>query len=235
MAPVQRITYPAAHTALYRHHKVIRTLLGIKPYTDAQTRLVANRLAEEAAGVVDTRVDIINITIEELVRLGYELPAFRTLDEIAEQAHAVAEAALHRHIAQRLSADQRQWLDQLLETELPARRSLYQQIKRSAKKATSKHLDLVLDELKWLESLPDSDTLLDGVPATKLKHLANVASALDAGDMKDFRPARRHTLILALIRQMRIGARDDIAEMFIRRMGAIPRKNSLSSRRASAN
>ncbi|MDT4802788.1 Tn3 family transposase ISPa42 [compost metagenome] len=221
MAPVQQITYPAAHTARYRHHKVIRTLLGIKPYTDAQTRLVAIRLAEEAAGVVDTRVDIINITIEELVRLGYELPAFGTLDEIAEQAHAAAEAALHRDIAQRLSADQRQWLDQLLETELPARRSLYQQIKRSAKKATRKHLDLVLDQLKWLESLPDSDTLLDGVPATKLKHLANMASALDAGDMKDLRPAKRHTLILALMRQMRVGARDDIAEMFIRRMGAI--------------
>ncbi|WP_051320557.1 DUF4158 domain-containing protein [Cupriavidus sp. amp6] len=130
---------------------MIRTLLGIKPYTDAQTRLVAIRLAGEAAGVVDTRVDILNITIDELVRLGYELPAFRTLDEIAEQAHAVAEAALHRHIEQRLSADQRQWLDQLLETELPARRSLYQQIKRSAKKATRKHLDLVLDQLKWLE------------------------------------------------------------------------------------
>ncbi|MDF3883152.1 hypothetical protein P3W83_11875 [Cupriavidus basilensis] len=73
-------------------------------------------------------------------------------------------------------------------------------IKRSAKKATRKHLDLVLDQLKWLESLPDSDTLLDGVLATKLKHLANVASSLEAGDMKDFRPARRHTLILALMR-----------------------------------
>jgi hypothetical protein len=37
--------------------------------------------------------------------------------------------------------------------------------------------------------------------------------------MKDILPAKRHTLILALIRQMRISARDDIAEMFIRRVG----------------
>ncbi len=148
MQPVQHITYPAAPTARYRHHKAIRSLLGIKPYTDAQTRLLAIRLAEEAAGVVDTRVDIINITIEELVRLGYELPSFGTLDEIAAHAHAAAESALHRHIAQRLSAGQRKWLDQLLETELPARRSLYHQIKRSAKKASRKHLDLVLDQLE---------------------------------------------------------------------------------------
>jgi len=64
----------------------IRTLLGVKPYTDAHTRGLAIDLAQEAAGMVDTRVGIINITIEELVRLGHELPSFGTLDAIAEQA-----------------------------------------------------------------------------------------------------------------------------------------------------
>jgi TnpA family transposase len=221
MHPTQSITYPSAHSALYRHHKVIRTLLGVKPYTDSHTRGLAIDLAQEAAGVVDTRVDIINITIEELVRLGHELPTFGTLDEIAEQAYAAAEAALYSRLSQRLTAGQRKWLDQLLESELPTRRTLYHQIKRSAKKASRKHLDLVLDQLQWLEALPDSDVLLADVPATKLKHLADRAAVLDAGDMKDFRPTKRHTLILALIRQMRIGARDDIAEMFIRRIGAI--------------
>ncbi len=221
MPPTKKIYYPTARTALYRHHKAIRTLLGIKPYTDAQTRKLAIRIAVEAGGVVDTRTDIINIVIEELVRLGYELPAFRTLDEIAEQAHTSAELELHERIAQRLLPSQRQWLDKLLVAELPVRRTQYNQIKRLAKKASRKHLDLVLDQLSWLETLPDSDALLDGVPATKLKHIADMASALDAGDLKDLNPAKRYVFILALIRQMRIGARDDIAEMFIRRIGAM--------------
>ena len=95
----QQITYPAAHTALYRHHKAIRTRLGVKPFTDARARVVAMGLAQEAACVMETRADIINITLEELVRLGYELPVFRTLDEIAEQAHAAAEVELHGRIA----------------------------------------------------------------------------------------------------------------------------------------
>ncbi|MBF8179150.1 Tn3 family transposase [Herminiimonas contaminans] len=219
MPPKQKITYPASHTALYRHHKAIRALLGVKPYTDAQTRKLTIRLAHEAARMVDTRTDIINITIQELVRLGYELPVFRTLDEIAEHAHFLAETELHERISHRLSADQRNWLDKLLEADLPARRTLYNQIKRSAKKASRKHLDLVLDQLNWLESLPDSDTLLADVPTTKLKHMADMASVLDAGEMKDLTSAKRHTLILALIRQMRVSARDDIAEMFIRRIG----------------
>ena len=109
----------------------------------------------------------------------------------------------------------------MLESEFPARRTLYNQIKKSAKKASRKHLDLLLDQLTWLESLPDSDALLDGIPVTKLIYMAGMASALDASDMKDLLPAKRYTLILALIRQMRVKARDDVAEMFIRRIGAI--------------
>lgn len=218
MPPAQAITYSSGTKALYRHHRAIRTLLGVKSYTDAETRPIAIEVARCAAVVVDTRTDIINIAIEELVRLGYELPAFRTLDEIAEQAHTEAEGLLSERVAARLTQAQRDWLDQLLVAELPVRRTLYNQIKRSAKKASRRHLDLVLDQLDWLESLPDSDLILDGVPATKLKHLADIAAALDAGDMKDFRPAKRHMLILALIRQMQVSARDDIAEMFIRRV-----------------
>lgn len=34
MPPEQKIEYPVGHTALYRHHKAIRALLGVKPYTD---------------------------------------------------------------------------------------------------------------------------------------------------------------------------------------------------------
>lgn len=186
-----------------------------------KTRPITVEISQRAAAIVDTRVDIINITVEELVRSGYELPAFSTLDTIAEKAHAAVESALYKKISQRLSSAQRQWLDSLLDTELPQRRSLYHQIKRSAKKASRKHLDLVLDQLNWLESLPDPGTLLEDVPANKLRHLSDRAAVLDAAEMKDYSPAKRQTLILALIHHMRIGARDDIAEMFIRRISAI--------------
>jgi len=108
-----------------------------------------------------------------------------------------------------------------LEAELPARRTLYNQIKRSAKKASRKHLDLLLDQVAWLESLPDCATVLADLSANKLKHMAEMASVLDAGEMKDFIPAKRYAMVLALIRQMQVRARDDVAEMFIRRISAI--------------
>lgn len=98
-----------------------------------------------------------------------------------------------------MTQQQREWLDRLLQGELPARQTLYNKIKRSAKKASRKHLDLLIGQLNWLESLPDSDMLLEGVAETKLRHMADSAAVLDAGELKDYRPAKRHAMVLSLI------------------------------------
>jgi len=221
--PQQEITYPQAHRSLYRHHEAVRKLLGVRAFTGPRARADALRIAREVCQVVNTRIDIINILIAELVRLDYELPMFSALLKIAEKEHEAAEHALYTSVEQRLSAEQRRWLDGLLVGELPAlpaRQTLYNDLKRSAKKASRQHLDQLLEQLSWLESLPDSDGLLGAVPATRLKHLSEMAAVMDAGEMKDLMTAKRHTLTLALIRQMRVRARDDIAEIFIRRIGA---------------
>ncbi|MFX8543028.1 hypothetical protein ABTM06_20255, partial [Acinetobacter baumannii] len=81
-----------------------------------------------------------------------------------------------------------------------------------------KHLENLLDHLTWLESLIDVVKPLDGIPLSKLTHFASQAMALDASELKGLNPEKRHTLILALIRSMRVRARDDLTEMFIRRM-----------------
>jgi hypothetical protein len=215
------ITYPAAHRALYRHHEAVRKLLGVRAFAGAGARRDAVDIALTASQVVDTRSDVINIMIEQLIERGYELPAFSTLVTIAEQVHAAAQEELYMRIAQRLTQEQRDWLDKLIARDLVSHLTLYNKIKRSAKRASRSHLELLLQQLTWLESLPDSAALLEGIAPTKLRHMADMTAVMDAGDLKDFRPAKRHALILALIRQMAIRARDDIAEMFIRRMSVI--------------
>lgn len=221
-APVNEVDYGGSMTtSMYRHHRDIRALLGVKPFDDKTGRALLTQTAKEAAKLVNTRIDLINIVINELVRQGWELPAFRTLDEVCEAIHTAAEADLHVSIAQRLNAEQRTWLDNLLLGELPSRQTKYNALKRSAKRASRGHLDALIEQLHWLESLPECKAALAGVSATKLKHMGDVAAAMDAGDMKDLRPAKRHALILALIHQMKLRARDDIGEMFCRRISTI--------------
>ncbi|RTL27605.1 MAG: DUF4158 domain-containing protein, partial [Burkholderiales bacterium] len=144
---------------MYRHHKAIRELLGVRSYDERHARKLLIQIAHDTAAVVNTRSDLINVAINELVRLGYELPAFRTLDDIAEKVHSAAESSLYVAIVQKLSASQRKWLDELLYGELPVRQTRYNQLKRSAKKSSRKHLDALIDQLQWLESLPDCDAL----------------------------------------------------------------------------
>lgn len=218
--PQNEITYPeSSHRSLYRHHEAIREHLSVRPFSGPRARADAVRIARDVCRVVNTRIDVINILISELVRTGYELPNYSALLKIAEQEHEAAEQALYNGIESRLNNDQRRWLDELLIGELPARQTRYNDLKRAAKKASRQHLDQLLEQLGWLETLPDSDALLGAIPATRLKHLSEMAVVLDAAEMKDLTQAKRHALTLALIRQMRVRARDDIAEVFIRRMG----------------
>ncbi|MFX5603127.1 hypothetical protein ABTD90_21510, partial [Acinetobacter baumannii] len=62
MQPVHAISYPDSNISPYRHHKAIRTLLGVTPYEHVKTRPITVEISQRAAAIVDTRVDIINIT-----------------------------------------------------------------------------------------------------------------------------------------------------------------------------
>lgn len=217
------IAYKSPAT-LYRHHAAIRKYLGVFPFDGADSRKMAIRIAREAAQVADVRTDIINTTIEELIGRNYELPAFSTLDKIAEQIHSTVQEQLFKRVAKRLTSEQRDFLEHLLMTEFAQRQTQFNQIKRSAKRASKKHLENLLDQLTWLESLIDVVKPLDGIPLSKLTHFASQAMALDASELKGLNPEKRHTLILALIRSMRVRARDDLTEMFIRRMAVIHKR-----------
>lgn len=220
MPPQERISYPQAHRSLYRHHEAIRKLLGVSPFSGSDARAEAEQIAQEVGRTVNTRTDVINILISELVRLDFELPSFGTLVKIAEQAYEAAEQQLYSTVFGRLSESQQKWLDELLVKDLPGRKTRYNDLKQSAKKTSRLHLDQLLEQLSWLKSQPDCDALLKDIPATRLKHLAEQAAVTDAAEMKDLAQPKRITLTLALIHRMRVRARDDIAEMFIRRIGA---------------
>ena len=79
----------------------------------------------------------------------------------------------------------RRWLDKLLVTDLPLRRTLYNQLKQSAKKTSRQHLDMLLDQVRF-DGLPACDDMLSTVPGDRLSSMAERAAVLDAGDLKDF-------------------------------------------------
>lgn len=99
----------------------------------------------------------------------------------------------------------------MLVSDLSGRTTRYNDLKQSAKKASRQHLNQLLEQLNWLEAQPNCERLLESVPATRLKYLAEIAAAMDAAELKDLSQSKRATLILALIHRMRVRMRDDIA------------------------
>lgn len=89
-------------------------------------------------------------------------------------------------------------------------------------------IDLLLNnQIAWLDEIGDFSLAVAGIPASKLRSLANQTMALDASALRnDTLPEKRYTLIVALLNRMRVRARDDLADMFVRRMAAIHKRAS---------
>jgi TnpA family transposase len=115
-------------------------------------------------------------------------------------------------------------LGDLLLVESDQRLSAFQAVRSSAKNASLAHLEELLSHLQWLESLGPMDQVLTGISPAKIRSFAQEAKALDIAELKDYKEPQRLTLMLCLVQRARVRTRDDIAEMFLRRMMAIHRR-----------
>jgi len=208
---------------LYRHHQAIRRLLGVEPYGRA-ARHAAARAIYDAAQAKDNPADLINVAIEELVRLRYELPAFSTLDRLARRLRTVVNQRYFQTVLARLTADQRQALLGLLYVPPDQPRSGFYRLKQLPKRPTLKHLQELLTHMTWLDGLGNMAPSLKDIPEAKRCHFAAEARALDAAELADFNHAKRTTLLACLLQHAQIQVRDHLAEMFIKRMAKTERK-----------
>jgi Domain of unknown function (DUF4158) len=209
---------------LYRHHQAIRQHLGVAAWNDDGLR-VASEAMTTAAEVMDNPADLINVAIEELVRQRIELPAFSTLDRHSRRIRTLVNSRIFETVLKRLSLSEREELDTLLEVGTnPQKKSLFFAIKQLPKRSSLMHLQDLLDHIVNLSDTVGSDQHLQDIPYAKIKHFAAEAKALDAAEIKKFSPPKRYVLILSMIHRARIQARDDLANMFIKRISQIHRR-----------
>jgi hypothetical protein len=172
--------------------------------------------AYAAAAVQDHPADLVNIAIEELVRQRCELPAFSTLDRLVQRVRTLVHARLFRLVLKELSINDQQLLDGLLESE-PPRRSMFDALKQPPPRPSLSHRDELVSHLRWLEMFGDKSHVLAGHTPAKVRHFAAEAQVLDAAELKDITEPKRYTLVLCLIHRAQIQARDDLADMFLKR------------------
>ncbi len=207
-----------------RHISLIRDYLHLHPYNHAATTVIEETLRKAALTKHDL-VDLINITIEELVRQRFELPAFSSLKRSAQLIRSHVTTTFCKQVNDCLTPDSRQQLDALfVVSATDVTKTSWNDLKQDSGRPTLTHLQDWIKRLSQLSHLQFSKTALTGIPEVKVKHFAQEAMTLDAARMKQMEPSKRYTLALSLLGVQYARTLDDLAEMFIKQMQQMHQK-----------
>jgi TnpA family transposase len=112
----------------------------------------------------------------------------------------------------------------VLRVDPATRRSEFDRLKTPAKAATIGKFKLRLAHLADLDALGPTEAWLGGVPPGKISHFAGEARVTDAADFSKIGEDKRFTLLASLIHVLRTSARDEVTDMFCKRMAVIHKK-----------
>lgn len=198
------------------HVAKIRHYLNVRPLGESGRQWLRT-VAEQAAQTKHMLPDIINVMVEELYHHRYELPAFRTLDDMAAAARESVHESHFERISALLAPAARKKIDELLSVTPGATHSGWQALKREPKRPGNKEVRFYLQHIDRLQKLAEMIPALD-VPVPKLKYFRAIGRALDAGELAELKPAKRYALAAVFIRSRHGKALDDAADLFIRLM-----------------
>ena len=203
-----------------RYREAIRQYLNISTYNKQGQKIIAKAVGI-AATVHDHPADLVNVAIEELVKERYELPAFSTLDRLVLHIRAVINNRLFRKVARSLSVTEISYLDSLLIDDSDSDSVTLNEVKQLPKKATLTQIKKLLTKFERLMAFGDAKRLFSTIATTKIKHFAAYARTLDAAEFQDILLPKRRTLLLSLIYQSQVKARDNLVSMFLKRLATI--------------
>jgi TnpA family transposase len=203
---------------LYRYHAAVRAHLGVTPYGETAERLLSGIVLDAAATMSDP-ADLINRAIEALHAAAIDLPGFSTLDRLVSRLRADLHERIFNRVAPSIAPAAAAVLDALLIKPPNSLTTAFNRLKQVPGPATLTTIRLWVERLEWLRGLIDPDLPLDSIAHTKLRQFAAEAAAMEVSDLLDMaQPGRRHTLLLALLRQSRMRCRDELIEMMLRRI-----------------
>jgi TnpA family transposase len=216
--PLALITEETSAKTLYRYRAAVRTYLNVSFYAEAGEQLVTAAVLEAAVTMSDP-ADLINRAIEALGKAATDLPAFSTLERLANHLRAQVHTRMYDQVAARLKPDDVTVLDALLIVQPGVVTTGFNRLKQTPGPARPETIRLWTDRLSWLTGLVDPDPILEGIAHTKLRQFAAEAAAMEVSDLLGMsRPGKRHTLLLSLLQQTRSNCRDELIEMLLRRV-----------------
>ena len=189
-----------------------------------RARTLAAGAIRAAAEVKNHPPDLINVALELLVKESLELPGFWTLDRMASEIRLEVNTALFEQITDRMAQLEARRINALLEVTGRSRRSAYDRLKQAAGRASWSGFREQVAHLAWVDSLGDTGRWLEGIAESKIADFAGEAQAADAAVMGDVAQPKRTALLACLVHVAQTRARDELAEMFCKRVALIVKR-----------
>ncbi|MCP4305568.1 MAG: DUF4158 domain-containing protein, partial [bacterium] len=209
---------PQRKPTLFRYRQSVLGLLGWTVYGEGPAQQLRVVL-ETAAQTMSDPADLINVAVEHLFKSHIKLPAFSTLDRLVGTVRTRVHEALYTQVTATLTPAQEEIMESLLLVSPGQPTTPFTRLKQTPGPATLKRITLWIEHLAELDAVLDPRPFLAGVAHTKVRQFAAEASALSIRDIRDVRNRkRRHPLLLSLLEQAQRILRDELVEMFLRRI-----------------
>lgn len=203
-----------------RHVALIREFMQVRAF-DETGRTALLDATREAALTKEDLADIMNVGIEELLRLRFELPGFTTILRTAQYARIQVNRQVYAQVAAELGNKGRELIDVLLKVPAGRTRSEWEILKREPGKPTVKNIRELVTQIEWVKTWYVDLRALSKLPDVKLRHFAAEARSLDTARMQELEPNKRYTLASALLKIQAARRLDDLGEVLIRRIQKI--------------
>ncbi|THV42673.1 Tn3 family transposase [Glycomyces buryatensis] len=212
---------PAYSQRTIEHHrKYIRSRQGLE-HRRSEIRKIAAEAIETAARTKDNPADLINVALEELVRSRCELPGYSTLDEMTARIRTRVNTAVFAAVAGRIDPIAQGRLTRLLTVDPATRRSELDTLKDPPPAPSLRKFKARIEHLRRLDTIGDTGAWMADVPAQKVGHFAGEARALVVSDLRKVGTEKQLTLIASLLHEHRAAVRDQVTEMFCKRIAAL--------------
>jgi TnpA family transposase len=199
-----------------RHIKLIRGYLKIRPFDSTTTAAQVRGWAKAAAKTKEALADIINVTLEHLVKEQYELPAFSVLERICRSARTEINTAYYEQLGGYLDTEGQQLIAQILRSSTGSKGFGWSTLKNEPKRPAPRNIHAYVTYLEWLTSLQESLPTDLGLPPVKHRQFINEAKATDYSELTKLKANKRIALVVVLIRHQYAQTLDRAGEIVIK-------------------
>jgi len=196
-----------------RHMMLIREFLNIKPF-DSKSQKYIEEIIYKHAYKKDEIIDLINISIEELIKERVELPGYTTLSKICDSMRIRVYDDLYNEVFEKMKKEEIEFIDNLLEVE--NNYSVWNTIKQDSKNPTVNNMKEIIEKLDLIGNQKKYIEILSHIPDIKIKKFYAEAMTMDAAAIKKVKNNKMYTLAFSLLNGQYSKTIDDLTEMLIK-------------------